>query len=301
VAGRPTLTSNGLARRRPRSAAGYGFVSLYVVLLIGLGVLPTAYAIYLALTRNGTGGFAALSNFIETAEDFQFLPAVLHIAAYIGIWVGALVVFGVGLALLVHDQSRRRSAFFRFVYYLPGALTGAGSVLLWVFMLDPSVSPFGFLEHALGMSLLTGTTSSGHLPVIFTLMAFWAGAGGWILVLYGALNTISGEVLEAARTDGANRLQVALRIKLPLVKKWVVYMVVLVFAAGTQIFTEPTLLDSATSGTAGNTWSLSQLSYNYAFTLNNFNGAAAIALDLLALGLICAAIIVTRTRLFDVD
>jgi multiple sugar transport system permease protein len=35
------------------------------------------------------------------------------------------------------------------------------------------------------------------------VIAFWTGAGGWILVLYGALNTIPADVLEAATVDGA--------------------------------------------------------------------------------------------------
>ena len=42
-----------------------------------------------------------------------------------------------------------------------------------------------------------------NLPVIFVLIAFWTGAGGWIVVMYGALNNIPDEVLEAARIDGA--------------------------------------------------------------------------------------------------
>jgi multiple sugar transport system permease protein len=41
--------------------------------------------------------------------------------------------------------------------------------------------------------------------VIFVLIAFWTGAGGWIVVMYGALNNIPDEVLEAARIDGAGR------------------------------------------------------------------------------------------------
>ena len=38
----------------------------------------------------------------------------------------------------------------RFLYYIPGALAGAASVMVWLFMLDPAVSPVGFLLRALG-------------------------------------------------------------------------------------------------------------------------------------------------------
>ena len=51
------------------------------------------------------------------------------------------LVFVVGLALLLHGRASLASSTFRFVYYLPGALAGAAAVLLWLFVLDPTVSP----------------------------------------------------------------------------------------------------------------------------------------------------------------
>ena len=53
--------------------------------------------------------------------------------------------------------------------------------------------------------------------------------------MHGALNNVPTELIEAAEIDGSNVLQTALRIKLPLIRKWVVYMLVLSFASGTQL------------------------------------------------------------------
>ena len=78
---------------------------------------------------------------------------------------------------------------------------------------------------SLHFSNLAQTIYTPHLPAIFAVIAFWTGAGGWIVVMTGALNNISDEVIDSAKIDGANALQLALRIKLPLIKKWVVYMV----------------------------------------------------------------------------
>ena len=91
----------------------------------------------------------------------------------------------------------------------------------------------------MGFSQLGQTISPFALASVFAVIAFWTGAGGWIVVMNGALNNISDEVIESARIDGANALQLALRIKLPLIKRWVVYMCILAFAAGTQLFVEP--------------------------------------------------------------
>jgi multiple sugar transport system permease protein len=169
-------------------------------------------------------------------------------------------------------------------------------------MLDPSVSPGSFLvHHVLRSDLFVQSIAPGKLPFIFAMIAFWTGAGGWIVVMYGALNTIPQDLEEAARIDGAGPITVALRLKLPLIRKWIAYMVILSFATGTQLFVEPQIVNQASLGLVPDTWSSNQLAYQEAFRYADFNAAAAIAVDLLAIGLFAAVLIVTRTGLFRTD
>ena len=172
-------------------------------------------------------------------------------------------------------------------------------MLVWLFMLDPAVSPFSFLEHnVFGVQLFVQSIAPGKLPFVFAMIAFWTGAGGWIVVMYGALNTIPDELEEAARIDGAGPFTIALRLKLPLIRKWIAYMLILSFATGTQLFIEPQLVNEASLGLVPDTWSSNQLAYQLAFRYGDFNAAAAIAVDLLVIGLLAAVLIVTRTGLF---
>jgi multiple sugar transport system permease protein len=133
------------------------------------------------------------------------------------------------------------------------------------------------------------------------MIAFWTGAGGWIVVMYGALNTIPHELVEAARIDGAGPVTVALRLKLPLIRKWIAYMTILAFATGTQLFIEPQLVNQASLGLVPDTWSSNQLAYQMAFRYGDFNAAAAISIDLILVALIAAVVIVRRTGLFDTE
>ena len=281
-----------------RKLAGYAFVSLYVVLLVLFGAVPTIYALYLSFTTP-RGGWAGLQNFFSTGHDFRFLPAFEHIAVYILIWLVLLVVLVLFLALMLDGGIRRTAPIFRFLFYIPGALAGSASVLVWLLMLDPTVSPWHFVMSWFHLSTLPQTVAPAHLPAIFAIIAFWTGAGSWIVVMNGALNNIPEEVTDAARIDGANAWQLALHVKLPLIKRWVVYMVILAFAAGTQFFVEPQLVGTASGGLVSATWSPNQLAYYLAFTGDNFNYAAAISVDLLFLGLIVAALVVFRSKLFE--
>jgi multiple sugar transport system permease protein len=255
----------------------------------------------LAFTEEG-GGWAGFENFTETARDYRFVPALVHVLVYTSVWLSLLVVFVVGLALLLHGRASRASSTFRFLYYLPGALAGAASVLVWLFMLDPSVSPASFLvRNVLDADLFVEAIAPGKLPFIFAMIAFWTGAGGWVVVLYGALNTIPQELEDAARIDGAGPVRLALRMKLPLIRKWVAYMVILSFATGTQLFVEPQLVNQASLGMVPDTWSSNQLAYQLAFRYADFNAAAAVSVDLLAIGLLAAVVIISRTGLFKAE
>jgi len=284
--------------RVPRGAA---FVLAYLPFLILFGVAPTIYALDLAFT-DANGGWVGFHNFVRTYEDFRFLPAFKHILLYTVVWLGALMVFVVGLALLLHGRANRVSSAYRFLFYIPGALAGAAAVVIWLFMLDPTVSPASFLlHHVLGADIFAQSIAPGNLPYIFAMIAFWTGAGAWIVVMYGALNTIPPDLEEAARIDGAGAFTIAFRLKLPLMRKWIAYMLILSFATGTQLFVEPELVQHASFGLVPDTWSANQLAYQIAFRYADFNGAAAIAVDLLALGLVGALIIVTRSGLFRTE
>ncbi|HEY2644772.1 MAG TPA: sugar ABC transporter permease, partial [Galbitalea sp.] len=285
---------------RRAGVAGYFFVAGYAVLLLAFGIFPTLYAIYLALT-NDRGQFVGLGQFIKVAQDYRFGPAFLDILAYLVMWLVVLVVLTVVVAVILRSRvTPGLSGIFRFLFYIPGALAGVASVLVWMFMLDPGVSPASSLLNAVGLSTFSQVIAPGNLPVIFVLIAFWTGAGGWIVVMYGALNNIPDEVLEAARMDGAGPWKSAWHIQIPMISKWIAYMTILAFAAGTQLFVEPQLLQSASLGRLNPTWSPNQLAYVLAFQFGDFNGAAAVSIFLLVIGLIGAGILVTRSGLFKV-
>jgi multiple sugar transport system permease protein len=277
----------------------YAFVTPYTLLALAFGIVPAFYAVYLAFTTR-EGGFAGLTNFSQVLGDFRFWPAAQHVALYVIIWLFALVILVTLLALIVHNIAIRwASTSLRFIFYIPGALAGASSVLLWLFMLNPSASPFSGLLHAMGFESFVEVIAPNNLPLVFAIIAFWAGAGGWIVIMYGALNNISQEVIEAARIDGAGPFQIARRIQIPMMRKWISYMGIISLAAGVQLFVEPQFLSQASQAVVPNDYSLNQLAYQYAFRQNDFNGAAAISLLLLLVALALSAVFVLRGGLFD--
>ena len=277
------------------------FSSGYVLLLLVFGVLPMVFALYLSFTKSGQ--FVGLDNYVKAIGDYRFLPAVQHVAAFLVIWVVTLTGLVTLLALIVHAvRVRWLSSTARFLFYIPGAFAGSASVMLWLFLLNPSVSPVSFVLKWFGYTNFIQTIDLNNLPLIFTVIAFWTGAGGWIIIMYGALNNISDEIMEAARCDGASAIKAAWYIQIPLIRKWIAYMAVISVAAGTQLFAEPKILAQASRNQIPKHYSLNQLAYVTAFGPQaDFNSSAAISILMLVVAAGLAAFFVFRGGLFDRD
>jgi multiple sugar transport system permease protein len=290
--------ANRRSVERAQGRMGAAFVSLYTLFLLAFGVLPALYAVYLAFTKKGA--FVGFDNFLKVFKDYRFWPAVEHVGVFLITWLVMLVVFVVLLAVLVHAIGIRwLSTSTRFLYYIPGALAGASSVMLWLFVLDPTVSPVAFLLKGFGLTSLVDSVQVDRLPFVLAIIAFWTGAGGWIVVMYGALNNVPREVIEAARVDGASPIRIAWSIQIPLIRKWIAYMVIMSFAGGTQLFVEPRVLSQASRGVVGQDYSLNQLAFLYAFKQSDFNGSAAISLMLLVVALVLSIYFVFKGGLFE--
>lgn len=294
-----------LLRVRRAIQPAHLFVLPHTIFLVLFGIGPAVYALIISFAsfQTGTPEFfaAGLDNYAGAYSDFRFQPAVSNVAQFLAISVPLGAVGVVAIALLVHARQDRVGTGMRTLYFIPGAVAGPILALLAIFMFDPRISPFAPLLQALGFESIGRVASGDRLPWVFSIMFFFAAAGGWVAIFYGAFNGISREITEAATMDGCGSVRMGWSIKLPLVRPYVIYLLILTFAANVQIFVEPQLMARAPGATVGKYWSLNQLSYAYAFELSDFGKAAAISLLMLGVGLLGAILIINLTDFFRPD
>jgi len=286
-------------RRDTRMA--YLLLLPYLVLLIMFGVFPVAYAFGLSFVDTIENAFYGLANYEFVFNDFRVPTAAINVLWFVVIWVAITMVGVATLSLMLDSVGRKTATTLRTIYFLPGAVTSSAVVVLWLFMLDPGVSPFQGLLHAAGWTYSIDVISGIGLAGVFALMAFFSSSGGWIVVFGGALSSLPTEVMEAARIDGANRFQLATRIKLPMIWRSLVLMGILSFAAGLQLFVEPQLMGLAGPQSAQNDWSLNQMAFQYAFRMGDFGASAALSTMLVGSSIIIALVIVFATRFYKID
>ncbi|MFF2493984.1 carbohydrate ABC transporter permease [Agromyces sp. NPDC058064] len=271
----------------------------YLVLMIAFGIVPVVLAVVTSFRPSLANPSGGLGNYTLVLQDFRFLPAVANVGVFLLIYVPIMVGMVALMSLLLDTIRSRWTVPLRAAYIVPAAISGSVSILVWYFMLEPTYSPYGDALRALGITEGTQIWSAGNLTAIFVLMAFFTGAGNWIIVQYGSLQSIPDDILEAATIDGASTSQIGLQIKLPLIKKYLSYMAILTFAAGLQIFVEPFLISSTVYPGLADDWSLNQLAYSFAFKSANLGAASALSLLLLVVCIIAALIVVFRTDFFE--
>lgn len=291
----------GSRRRRASRSAPYVFLTPYVVFLVLFGVVPVAYAAVISLTQHPSGPGGVFASYVRAATDFRFGPAIGDVGTYLVFWLPSLVVLSFVVAFLLDARPSRFATALRIIYYLPSALAGSASVVLWLFMLDPTVSPFKPLLHLLGFHTLDGTVTPGHIAAILALMGVSLGAGGWIVIIFGALQNLPEPVLEAARLDGCGQFRLIRYIKLAMVRRYAALIVILSFATGTQVFVEPQILAAANAGFVSPTWSINELAYYYAFDYGDFSVSAAISIALFVVSLSVALLVLFRTNFYSLE
>lgn len=302
-------------RLRPTTKRGHGLwqhrssylLTLpYVLFLLAFGVAPGLYALALSFSKlegGETSFFAAgIDNYITAFSDTRFPETMGNLLGFLVISVPLGIGFVVLLALLLDMRPGWVSSALRTLYFIPGAVTGPALFLLAICILNPDISPFGPIYHAAGINSFDDLVGGGSLPFIFMAMGFFSGAGMWIAIQHGGLQGISKEVLEAAELDSCNAWQKALYIKLPFIKPFIVYQIILIFAVNVQLFVEPQLMASTwVQANVPPQWAPNQLAYSFAFEVGNFGAAAALSLFMLLIGLIAAYVMIRLTGFFQIE
>ena len=299
--------SSSRRNRNRQTGEAYLFLLPYILFLLAFGLGPGIYALLISFADFSTGiprYFAAgINNYLTVFKDSRFGFTFTNIGEFLLISVPVGIALVVLLALLLHMQPGRVASTLRTLFFIPGAAVGPAVVLLVIFMLTPNMSPFGFLLKSVGLNAFGDAITPASLPFIFLIMGFFSGAGMWIVIQYGALEGISTEVMEAATMDGCNEWQKALYIKLPLIRPYIIYQFILIFAGNVQLFVEPQLLGNQTyiHANVPLVWSPNQLAYSFAFDLGNFGASAALALIMLIIGLGASYLMVRSSGFFKID
>lgn len=288
-----TSVKQVVSRRLPRVSAWkrgeYLAAALFIapglIWFLGFMLYPLLYSFWMSLHDwkiRGPSDFVGLANYARVFTDEINLIALRNTVVYALLSVPAQMVLGLLIALGL-EQVTRGKVVLRLLYYLPVISSWVVVSLMFMFLFNSE----GLFNHVFGNLLgwVDPNTAwlnraSTALPVI-ALLGVWKGMGWSMLIYLAALQSIPGELVEAARVDGANSAQVTRFVTVPLLKPTTLFIAVMLTIGAFQSFIQFYIMTGG--GPVHQTEVFLSYMYNQAFNFLDFGYASAIAWMLAAL------------------
>ncbi len=288
-----------LRRRVGDNLLGYGFLAAGIVCFGLFSWYPLVRGILLSFQQVNfvtDPTWVGLDNFRALVHDPLFFTAWRNTLEFTGLALvlGYAVPFATAVLL---NELRHFKGFFRVAVYLPVMLPPIVAVLLWQYFYDPGNGLFNTVLRAAHLPTSQWTQSGSTAMLSLVLVSTWSNMGSGTIIYLAALQTIPGELYEAAEIDGASVWRRLRHVTIPQMRFILLVMLLLQIIATMQVFIEPFQL---TGTTDPDTITVMVLIYRYAFTVNyDFGLAAAMSVLLFVVLGAFSAIYLRLTRSAD--
>ncbi|SDM23233.1 carbohydrate ABC transporter permease [Sediminibacillus halophilus] len=261
---------------------------LLIAILIFIPLILTGY--YGLMDWNGIGNmeFIGLENYINGLQDPKFWESAYHSFLLALFSTLSLVVY---LAISLILASKIKGAdFLRKIYLIPMLLSSVAIAQLWIKVYNPNNGILNSILMKLGVENPPAWLAEPSI-VLYAIFIpiLWQYAGFYILIYYAALKNIPESLIEAAKIDGATPLQIAYKIKLPLIMGVIKVTIVLAIVGSLKYFDLIYVMTGG--GPNGASEVMASYMYKLAFSTNDFGYGSAIGFLLLVITLIVTVII----------
>ena len=192
--------------------------TLFIILVVAF--YPILYSLVLSVTDsniNVFGSFVGLENYVNMFQNVEFREGLVNTVVYTVISVFFEFIIGLAIALAINRAFRGRGLV-RAAVLVPWAFPTVISAVMWRLMFQDQVGIINYVANAIGLISEPILSDRTLLLIAAILVDVWKTTPFMALLLLAGLQTIPGDVYEAARVDGANVMQRFFRITLPLLK-----------------------------------------------------------------------------------
>ena len=271
--------------------------TLVMFMLVYLG--PMVLALVSSFTKwDGMQSmrFIGLNNYVKIFKDPVFHASLWHTLFWAFLAVAVHVPFGV-LVALVLKRKRKGWRFTRSVFMLPNIISRSALALMFVFIYKPDVGILNMLLKNVGLEHFTRNWLVDPNTALLSVTNIWLWYAAVItLIVLSELSSISSEIEEAARIDGATARQVDWYIYLPLLRRAVGTGAIV---AVTSVFKEFESIYMTTNGGPGDSsMTISVMMVNKIVQSNQYGYANTLGILLLVLGII---VMLFCNKLFRMD
>lgn len=234
---------NKLPERHRDRVRPFAFVGPAIVILGIFLLYPTINTILLSFQDSNGQEWVGLDNYVTVFTSSDNLVALRNSLAWVVIVPLFSVVIGLAFAALADRLGRRAEAVSKTFIFMPMAISFVGASIVWRFIYN--FRPEGFGEQ---IGILNGfLTGIGQSPIAWLLqepwnnfylmvILIWLQTGFAMVILSAAIKSVPGEIIEAARIDGAGEWQVFRRVTIPSISSTLVVVATTVIITVWKVF-----------------------------------------------------------------
>jgi len=288
---RPPAARQHITPRVRRNASAWAFLIGAVLCFSFFSWYPIVREVIMSFQKQVLGGgntWAGWTNYTRIIHDPQFWQAWRNTAEFtvLALLIGYVVPFFVAILL---NELRHAQGYLRILVYMPVMLPPASALLLFVYFYNPQYGLFDDILHLLHLPtsqwMLTPGTGFFSIAMLSVVIAStWMNMGGATLIYLAALQSIPGELYEAAELEGASIWRRIWHVTIPQTKLILMLLGMLQVVATMQMFIEGFVLTGSNGGVGDNVQSVVMLIYTYAFAMSgasNYNSASALGVILM--------------------
>lgn len=224
---------------------GWAMLTPAVVLMIVFLIIPILLTFGLAFTNARLispvpAKFIGIDNFVRLFGSATFWKSLLNTVIFAVVIVPLQSALALVLAVLVNAKVRGTNIF-RTVYFLPVVTSMVVVSMLWLFMYQQN----GLFNALLAKVGIQGPDWLGDpRTALFSLiiMSAWQAMGFHMVIWLSGLQTISGDLYEAASLDGATALQQFVHVTWPGLRQTRTFILITITIAAFSLFTQVNIM-----------------------------------------------------------
>lgn len=173
-------------------------------------IIPFIQGLYLSFcqfTTVNNATFTGLSNYQGALADSSFLSSFKFTVMFAVASIVLINVIAFALALLLTRQLKGTNVF-RTIFFMPNLIGGIVLGYIWQILINCILS-------IVGQPLLALNSSAGYWGLI--ILMCWQQIGYMMIIYIAGIQNIPGELIEAAKMDGANSWQLLKKVTIPMV------------------------------------------------------------------------------------
>lgn len=270
------------------NAAGYLLLAPSLLVIAIFVLIPVIYSAGLSLYSwdmlRPTPTFVGMDNYQRLFTNEEFYHSLKITFLFAAMTVPSSMVIALIFALLLDQGSKKLMVTYRSMFFAPMVTSTVAISVVWMFIFHPDHGLANAIIESFGFKPLRWLNDTNTSLMSLAIMSIWKTLGYNVIILLAGLQNTDSSVLEAAKVDGANKLQIITRIRIPLLMPSIFLLLILLTIEQFQTFTQVNIMTKG--GPAKSTELVVVQLYHYAFELFQMGYASAISMVIFAIVLL---------------